>query len=113
MSRDERGAASLLVVSCVAVLLLIGSALGVVAAMVRAHRAAQSAADLASLAGAAAHQRGEDACAATGQVAPANGAALAACTVVGDDVLVTVTVPGPHWLGQTADLSAQARAGPG
>ena len=113
MSRDERGAASLLVVSCVAVLLLIGSALGVVAAMVRAHRAAQSAADLASLAAAAAHQRGEPACAVTTRVAAANGASLDACSVVGDDVLVTVTVSGPHWLGQTADLSAQARAGPG
>ena len=113
MTRDERGAASLLVVSCVAVLLLIGSALGVVAAMVRAHRAAQSAADLASLAGAAAHQRGEPACVATGQVAAANDATLDACAVIGDDVLVTVTVAGPRWLGQTADLSAQARAGPG
>lgn len=113
MTRDERGAASLLVVSCVAVLLLVGSALGVVAAMVRAHRAAQSAADLASLAGAAAHQRGEAACVAAGAVATANGASLDACAVAGDDVLVTVTVPGPHWLGQEADLSADARAGPG
>lgn len=113
MTRDERGAASLLVVSCVAVLLLVGSALGVVAAMVRAHRAAQSAADLASLAGAAAHQRGQAACGAAGAVAAANGASLDACTVAGDDVLVTVTVPGPRWLGQEADLSADARAGPG
>jgi secretion/DNA translocation related TadE-like protein len=113
VTRDERGAASLLVVSCVAVLLLVGSALGVVAAMVRAHRAAQSAADLASLAGASAHQRGQAACAAAGSVAAANGASLDACEVSGDDVLVRVTVAGPHWLGQEADLSAEARAGPG
>ena len=31
---------------------------------------------------------------------------------VGDDVAVTVVVPGPRWLGQEADLTAQARAGP-
>ncbi|MET0997437.1 MAG: Rv3654c family TadE-like protein [Marmoricola sp.] len=113
MNRDDRGAASLLVVACVAILLLIGCALGVVAAMVRAHRAAQSAADLAALAGAAAHQRGAAACAAAGSVASANAASVDACSTSGDDVWVTVTVPGPHWLGQTADLSAEARAGPG
>lgn len=113
MSRDERGAASLLVVSCVALLLLIGCALGVVAAMVRAHRSAQSAADLAALAGAAAHQRGDRACVAAGSVAAANGATVDTCSTDGTDVLVIVTVPGPQWLGQTADLTAEARAGPG
>ncbi len=49
---DEAGAATLMVVACAAVLLLLGCALGVVAAMVRAHRVAQSAADLAALAAA-------------------------------------------------------------
>jgi len=113
VTRGERGAASLLVVSCVALLLLIGCALGVVAAMVRAHRAAQSAADLAALAGAAAHQRGEGACVAASSIASANGASLDTCSASGDEVWVSVTVPGPHWLGQTSDLSAEARAGPG
>lgn len=112
MTRGERGAASLLVVSCVALLLLIGGALGVVTAMVRAHRTAQSAADLAALAGASALQRGQPACSAVGSVAARNGASLDACTVDGADVRVSVTVPGPHWLGQTADLTAEARAGP-
>lgn len=111
--RDDRGAASLLVVACVALLLLIGCALGVVAAMVRAHRAAQSAADLAALAGASAHQRGEVPCSAADAAASANGASLDTCAVSGDVVRVSVTVAGPHWLGQTADLSAEARAGPG
>ena len=50
--RSERGSASPLVVACVGVLLLLGAALGVVAAMVRAHRDAQAAADLAALAAA-------------------------------------------------------------
>lgn len=113
MRRDDRGAASLLVVACVALLLLIGCALGVVAAMVRAHRAAQAAADLAALAGASAQQRGASACTAAGSVAEANGASVDTCATSGGEVWLSVTVPGPHWLGQTADLSAQARAGPG
>ncbi len=113
MSREERGAASLLVVSFVALLLLIGCALGVVAAMVLAHRAAQSAADLAALAGASALQRGESGCAAAGSVAADNGSSVGVCSVDGEDVWVSVTVPGPRWLGQTSDLTAEARAGPG
>jgi len=110
--RGDGGAASLLVVACLALLLLVGCALGVVAAMVRAHRSAQAAADLAALAAAEAHQRGSPACPAAADVATANGATLDACETAGDDVLVRVTVPGPHWLGQQADLSAEARAGP-
>lgn len=110
--RGERGAATLFAVSCLAVLLLLGSALGVVAAMVRAHRVAQSAADLSALAAAGAVGEG-DPCAAGAAVATANGATLTGCTAAGRDVTVTVTVVGPHWLGQVADLSAEARAGPG
>lgn len=110
--RDERGGATLFAISCLAVLLLLGSALGVVAAMVRAHRVAQSAADLSALAAAGAVGE-RDPCAAGAAVASANGATLASCTVVGRDVTVTVVVEGPRWLGQTADLGAEARAGPG
>ena len=113
MSRDQRGAASLLVVALLSVLLLVGAALGVVAAMVWAHRAAQSAADLAALAGAAGLQTGADACAAAARIADANHAGLDSCLVQGDQVVVSVTVAGPRWLGQRADLSARARAGPG
>jgi secretion/DNA translocation related TadE-like protein len=85
----------------------------VVAALVRSHRSAQSAADLAALAGAAARQRGEDGCAVAAELARANAAELVTCSVLGDDVLVRLEVTGPRWLGQTADLTAQARAGPG
>ncbi|QSR24384.1 hypothetical protein CFH99_01945 [Nocardioides aromaticivorans] len=95
-------------------LMLVGAAAGVVGAIVAAHRAAQSAADLTALAGAAtlADHAGRDPCAAAGEVAVANGATLASCTVEGSDVVVEVTVGGPRWLGQDQDLSAQARAGP-
>ena len=110
--RDGRGSATLFAVACVAVLLLVGSALGVVAAMVRAHRVAQSAADLSALAVADAVGSGGDACAAGAAVAAANQARLASCRVAGRDATVTVVVGGPHWLGQVANLSADARAGP-
>ncbi|MDI6910567.1 Rv3654c family TadE-like protein [Nocardioides sp.] len=112
-AREARGSATLFAVSCLAVLLLLGAALGVVGAMVRAHRMAQSAADLAALAAATALGRGGEPCAAGTAVAVANGARLAGCSVTGREVLVRVEVEGPHWLGQTADLSAEARAGPG
>lgn len=112
MTAPERGAASLLVIACLGVLLLVGSALAVVAAMVTAHRTAQAAADLAALAGATAQQRGRDPCAAARATAVDNGAALADCTLAGDVLTVEVVVPGPDWLGQPHDLSARARAGP-
>ncbi|MFL6003545.1 MAG: Rv3654c family TadE-like protein [Nocardioides sp.] len=113
MSRDQRGAASLLAVAMLSVLLLVGAALGVVAAMVWAHRTAQAAADLSVLAGADELQEGKDACAAARRIAGANHASLTSCRVQGQEVMVQVMVTGPRWLGQDADLSARARAGPG
>ncbi|GAB6986056.1 Rv3654c family TadE-like protein [Nocardioides pyridinolyticus] len=112
MSRDERGAVTLFAISCLAVLLLLGAALGVVAAMVHAHRTAQAAADLAALAVAGAIGGGGDPCGQGVEVASANGARLDACTVWDHEATVQVTVPGPRWLGQAADLTAEARAGP-
>ncbi len=102
----------MLVLAMAGLLVLLGAALGVVTAMVAAHRAAQSAADLAALAGARGVAEGRDGCAVAGDVARANRARLTACVVAGRVVDVTVTIPGPHWLGQTADLEGRARAGP-
>ncbi|MEV5000709.1 hypothetical protein MRBLML1_001264 [Nocardioides sp. LML1-1-1.1] len=104
----------MLVVAMTGLLLLVGSAGGVVGAIVVAHRTAQAAADLAALAGAAAavEPAGRDPCRAAGEIAAANGAALVRCSVDDDDVRVEVSVPGPRWLGQDQDLSAEARAGP-
>lgn len=113
MTRDQRGSATLLAVSFLGVLLLVGAALGVVAAMVWSHRVAQSAADLAALAGATQLQQGADPCAGASQIAADNGADLVSCVVHGQEVMVAVTVSGPRWLGQRGDLSARARAGPG
>jgi secretion/DNA translocation related TadE-like protein len=108
----ERGSATLFAVAVIGVLVLVGGALGVVAAMVHSHRVAQSAADLSALAGAQAQARGRDPCAAAATVAGANDAVLDSCAVDALDVRVHVTVTGPRWLGQHHDLSAQARAGP-
>ena len=110
--RDQRGSATVLLIAMSGVLLLIGAALGVVAAMVVAHRSAQSGADLAALAGAQAAGRGSDPCRAAGGVAAAIDVLLTRCDVQGRVVEVTVSAKGPHWLGQSADLSARARAGP-
>jgi secretion/DNA translocation related TadE-like protein len=110
--RNEGGSATLLVVAMAGVLVLLGSALAVVTAMVAAHRTAQSAADLAALAAARDVAVGRDSCAGATQIAAANGARLTHCSVSGRVVDVEVTVPGPHWLGQTADLTARSRAGP-
>lgn len=113
MRQHERGAVTVLAVALLGLILLVGVALGVAAAMVVDHRRAQAAADLAALAGATAHQRGEDGCGAAGRVAVANGGTLGGCRVEGDAVVVEVRVTGPRWLGQVADLSGRARAGPG
>lgn len=108
---DDRGSATPFAVACLGLLILLAAALGVTTAIVHAHRQAQAAADLAALAAAAAVGRG-DPCAVGGGTAAANGAHLTSCTVAGRDVRVQVVVSGPRWLGQRADLVAEARAGP-
>jgi secretion/DNA translocation related TadE-like protein len=110
--RTERGSATLFAVACLSLLLLLGAALGVVAAIVQAHRVAQSAADLAALAAADAVASARDPCGAGDEVARANGATMTGCSVAGREVVVHVRVTGPRWLGQTGDLDATARAGP-
>ncbi len=109
---DDRGAATVITLALAGVLLLLGAALGVVAALVVAHRTAQSAADLAALAGAQTLAASGDACGAASRTAAGNDAVLTGCTVEARDVRVTVEVTGPRWLGQAGDLTARARAGP-
>lgn len=110
--RDERGAASIVALSLVAVLVLVAVASAGVAAVVVAHRRAQSAADLAALAAAQALQRGGDPCAAGSSIAQAQRSALTGCGVDGPDVVVIASVELPLLLGGSA-VSGRARAGPG
>ncbi len=115
-ARDpDRGAATVLAVALLGLLVLVAHALSVVAALFVAHRTAQSAADLAALAGAAAAAatNRDEPCAAARTVAEANGAHLEQCLGAGRDVAVTVAVTGPRWRGwQAGALRAHSRAGP-
>lgn len=113
MRRVERGSATPFAIACLGLLVLLAAALGVVAAMVRAERQAQSAADLAALAAARALASGGDGCREGSRIAEANQAELVSCAVSGREVRLRVETGGPHWLGQVADLDAEARAGPG
>ena len=109
---SQRGSASLLVVSLAGVVMLVGLAAAFVTATAAAHRRAQSAADLAALAGAVTLQRGEDACAGAAVVARGNDADLLGCEVLGDDVRVAVRVPSPEVAGHGWEVVGRARAGP-
>lgn len=113
-SDPDRGAATVVAVALLGLLVLVAYALSVVAAIFAGHRTAQSAADLAALAGAeAAGPGGDEPCAAALAVAQANGARLKRCVVEGRGVLVTVAVTGPRWRGwEAGDLLAESRAGP-
>lgn len=110
---DARGSVTVLVAAVAGLVMFVGAALGVVMAMVHAHRVAQTAADLAALAGARSIAIGGDGCAGAARIAAANTARLTACGISGAVVTVEVVVSGPHWLGQSADLTGRSRAGPG
>lgn len=112
MTATDRGVAT--VYACLGVvlmLILLGFA-GRLGAAVLARQRAETGADLAALAGAAKVLQGPDiACAAAVRVATVNGVAIGSCVVTGTDVLVTVTADiGAGALAGTA--SARARAGP-
>ncbi len=110
----SRGSATVLVLGAVAVLLvtMVGG-LHVVSAVVAAHRA-QSAADLAALAAAAALVAGESsptACGRGAAVAAGNGGHLTGCTAGPDfsvELVVQVDAAGPR----VGTATARSRAGP-
>lgn len=112
MRPGERGAATLLVVALAGLLLFIGVAVVGVTAVVVAHREAQSAADLAALAGARAWAEGDDGCVTASEIAQANRSVLTECHVLGRDVTVTVSRSTRPGFGLVLDLTARARAGP-
>ncbi len=109
---DERGAATVLALALAAVLMMVGLAGAWVGAAVARHRVAQSAADLAALAGAQAVQEGGSACAVAAEVARANRTRLSACSLRGEDVWVSVELAAPPLLGRSGTLTGRARAGP-
>ncbi|MBE7325436.1 flp pilus-assembly TadE/G-like family protein [Nocardioides sp. Y6] len=110
--RCERGAGSVLTLALVAVLLTVTLAVAACGGLLSAHRQAQSAADLAALAGAVEAARGGDGCAAAARVAELNGARSVRCSVEGTEVRVVTGVRGPRWAGFRAELVGEAVAGP-
>lgn len=108
----DRGAASVMVLALVGVVLALTVSGLVLASVVVASQRARLAADLGSLAGASAIQDGASAagaCAVAQQVVRANGAATQGCSSVGSVVDLCVMVPAPLWPDPAV---AHARAGP-
>lgn len=111
-TRDDRGVAT--VYACIGIVVLLavtGLAVHLGAATLARQRA-ETGADLAALAGAAKVLQGPDVvCANVVRVAVVNGVEVQTCSVVGTEVLVTVTAragTGPF----AGTASGRARAGP-
>lgn len=116
--RTDGGSASVWVVACSAVVVLIGVVASLRTSAVLARHRAESAADFAALAAAGRIGRSDDGCAVAGSIAAANGAHLVRCRTVlaADgrsgtvDVVVSLAVHLPE-LGGGQQVTASARAG--
>ena len=112
-SGDDRGGATVLVLAIGLVTVLVAIASAAVGAAIVARHRAQSAADLAALAGALAAFDGiEVACARAGEIAAGNGGHLTACDLDGLDVVVTVEARPAGLAAMAGYARASARAGP-
>jgi secretion/DNA translocation related TadE-like protein len=100
-----------LVMGLLALLVFVAVVGASVVAVVLGQRKAQSAADLAALAGAIAARNGQVGCTVANRVAARNGADLAQCEVDGQVVLVTVKLRLPEVFAGRS-VRARARAGP-
>lgn len=109
--RDEAGAGTVLGLAMVGLLLFVAVAVSGAVAIVARHRVAQTAADLAALAGAGALQEGRDACTSAAALARRNHARLTGCRISGWQVEVTVVSQARVW-GRGQELAARGRAGP-
>lgn len=84
--RDERGGGTVVSLSTIAVVILLGVAVVVGVLYVAAVHRARGAADLAALSAAARVPDGGDVCGAAERVAGRNGAEVVACETAGDTV---------------------------
>jgi len=110
-ARDDCGAATVLALALVVVLVFVAAVCVGSVGIVLTHRRAQAAADLAALAAAAALQRGAAACQEAARVAGRQRAVVTSCSVRGAEVLVVTAMDLPSALGG-ATVAARARAGP-
>ena len=118
---NDAGSATVLAACLICLLVVVAGVAGLISGLVATHARAQSAADLAALAGAdRALWSAQEACAAASAIAQRNGARIIDCGVDALDVVVTVEVPLPGAVarvmsvaGGTPDaLRAHSRAGP-
>lgn len=101
--RDERGSLTVATAMIITFLAMVFAvAVGVASHTIASHTS-RNAADIAAVAGAFAHYRGEGGCQKASEIAQFNGARLESCVIDGMDVLVEVRV------GRSM---ARARAGP-
>jgi secretion/DNA translocation related TadE-like protein len=111
----ERGAATVLLLAVVVVALVLATGAVALARAAHARGTAQAAADLAAIAAAEAAQRpvGGDPCGVAVEVATANGATTATCTLEpGGFVSVTTSVVVVPLAGWRTTATAGSRAGP-
>jgi len=109
----DRGSGTVLALGLIAVALVLGLALAALSSAQGARGQAQTAADLAALAGATALQGGWDACPTARETVERNGAELVACVEQGDGVVrVDVVREATGWAGVLGTARAAARAGP-
>jgi secretion/DNA translocation related TadE-like protein len=109
----EEGMATVWVLAAGVVIVLVAVAFASAGAATVARHRAESAADLAALAGALRVVDGTDtACARSADVSAANGAHMVACTVDGLDVTIVVEVSAIAGIWFSGTARAAARAGP-
>lgn len=107
---DEAGAGTVFGLAFLAVIAVAAVVAIGVAAIVLAHRRAESAADLAAIAAASGFQRGVDPCSEAQRVALANAAEMTGCTMDGPNAIVEVASVAS--VGIELSMPARARAGP-
>jgi secretion/DNA translocation related TadE-like protein len=109
----DRGGATVLVLAIGLVTVLVAIASAAVGSAIVARHRAQTAADLAALAGALDSLDGvEVACARAREIAASNGGHLIACDLDGLDVVVTVEARPSGLAAMGGTARASARAGP-
>ncbi|MGX6605376.1 Rv3654c family TadE-like protein [Micromonosporaceae bacterium Da 78-11] len=111
--RDDRGAASILVLAVGLLMVAAGLGGAAVGSARVARHAAQNAADLGALAGAMQAVYGEQvACARAGRFVAANDGRMTSCAVSGLEVVVRAEISVEPMSGLVRHATAVARAGP-
>ncbi len=111
----ERGSGTVLSLSLIAVVLVVGAALGVLGSAQAARGRAQTAADLGALAGASAVASGWDGCSRSQATVLRNGGRMVSCVVESPGIVQVRVACRPSAVAGVVlrEAYADARAGPG